>query len=100
MSETTSDEVLVAQVQGELEMQLARDLLNRHGIPNRYQGEALRLTHGFTADGLARVFIYVPGRWAEQARELLAALEDGTLALEDGDGPAEGTPREAWKDLP
>ncbi len=100
MSESTSDEVLVTQVQGEMELQLVRDLLERHGIPSRYQGEALRLTHGFTADGLARVFIYVPTAWAERAKELLAALDDGALALDDDDGPAEGTPREAWKDLP
>ncbi len=100
MSEDTSIEVLVHQAQGEMELQLVRDLLNRHRIPNRYQGEALRLTHGFTADGLARVFIYVPTAWAGRAQELLAALEDGSLALEDGDAPEEGTPREAWRDLP
>jgi hypothetical protein len=100
MSETGADEVLVHTCQGELEMQLARDLLNRHAIPNRYQGEALRLTHGFTADGLAMVRIYVPTEHAERARELLAALADGELALEEGDGPNEGTPRKDWKNLP
>ena len=94
------DEVLVHNCHGELELQLVRDLLNRHNIPNRYQGEALRLTHGFTANGLALVRIYVPIAHAERAQELLAAFNTGELALEEGDGPAESTPREDWKKLP
>jgi hypothetical protein len=94
------DEELVFSAQGELELQLVRDLLDRHGVPSRYQGEALRLTHGFTADGLARVRIFVPLEHAARARDLLAALHEGDLALTEEDGPAEGTPREAWKDLP
>lgn len=94
------DEELVFQAQGELELQLVRDLLDRHGIPSRYQGEALRLTHGFTADGLATVRIFVPIAHVARAQEVLAALREGALALREGDGPAEGTPREGWKDLP
>jgi hypothetical protein len=96
----TPREVLVYKCQGELELQLARDLLNRHGIPNRYQGEALRLTHGFTADGLALVRIYVPAEHSQRAIELLAALEGGELALEEGDGPATEVARKDWKNLP
>jgi hypothetical protein len=94
------DEEMVFRAAGELELQLVRGLLDRHGIPNRYQGEALRLTHGFTADGLAQVRIYVPLVHAARARELLQALEAGALALEEGDCPEEGTPREGWKYLP
>lgn len=100
MTDPSQDEVLVYRAQGELEMQLIRDLLNRHDIPNRYQGEALRLTHGFTADGLAQVRIFVPTEHAERALEVLAAYEAGDLALEDGDGPTASTPREDWKNLP
>jgi hypothetical protein len=96
----SDDEVLIHRVQGELELQLVRDLLDRHGIPNRYQGEALRLTHGFTADGLAQVRFFVPTAFADQARELLAAFDAGELALEEGDGPDQGTPRGDWKNLP
>jgi hypothetical protein len=96
----THDEVLVYRCQGELELQLARDLLDRHSIPNRYQGEALRLTHGFTADGLALVRIYVPNDYAERAVELLAALEEGELALEDSEGESDIVAREDWKKLP
>jgi hypothetical protein len=94
------DEVLVHRCQGELELQLIRDLLDRHGIPNRYQGEALRLTHGFTADGLAQVRIFVPSDYAERAQELIAALDTGALALEEGDGPEQSVPRKDWKNLP
>ena len=94
------DEILVHLAQGELELQLVRDLLNRHSIPNRYQGEALRLTHGFTADGLATVRIFVPTEHAERAQHIIAAYDAGELALEEGDGPSEGTPREDWKNLP
>ena len=94
------DEVLVHRCQGEFELQLARDLLNRHDIPNRYQGEALRITHGLGADGLALVRICVPTEHAPRALELLAALEGGELALEDGDGLAAEVSRKDWKNLP
>jgi len=97
---SSGDEVLVHLAQGELEMQLVRDLLNRHDIPNRYQGEALRLTHGFTTDGLATVRIFVPTEHAERAIQILAAYDAGELALEEGEGPDEITPREDWKNLP
>jgi hypothetical protein len=100
MFDDDSDEELVFQAEGELELQLVRSLLDRHGIPNRYQGEALRLTYGLTADGLAQVRIFVPLFHAAQARELLRALQEGALALGEEDGPPEGTPREGWKDLP
>ncbi len=100
MADTSPDEILVHCCQGELELQLVRDLLERHGIPNRYQGEALRLTHGFTADGLAQVRIFVPTAWAEQAQELLAAFDAGDLALEEGEGPESEVPRMDWKNLP
>ncbi len=94
------EEVLVHCAQGELEMQLVRDLLDRHDIPNRYQGEALRITHGFTADGLAAVRIFVPAAHAERAMELLAALDTGELALEEGEGPDAEVARKDWKNLP
>lgn len=100
MIDEEPDEELVFKAEGELELQLVRDLLGRHGIPNRYQGEALRLTYGLTTDGLALVRIFVPIEHAARARELIQALEDGALALEEGDGPAEGTPRDGWRDLP
>ena len=94
------DEELVFHAQGELELQLVRDLLERHGLPCRYQGEALRLTHGFTADGLATVRIYVPNEHVAEARELLAAFQQGAFALAEGEGPPEGTLRADWKRLP
>jgi len=97
---SSGDEVLVHLAQGELEMQLVRDLLNRHDIPNRYQGEALRLTHGFTANGLAQVRIFVPTEHAERAMQILAAYDAGDLALEEGEGSDEITPRKDWKNLP
>ncbi len=100
MADDKVDEVLVYVAQGEMEHQLVHDLLDRHGIPCRYQGEGLRLTHMFTIDGLAEVKLYVPTRFAEQAQGVLEAFEAGDLALEDGDAPTEGTPREDWKKLP
>ena len=47
------------------------------------RGEALRKTHGLTLDGLGMVQILVRESDADPARELLAAVERGELALEE-----------------
>ena len=93
-------EIPVFTAQGEVEARLVASLLDKHDIPHRTQGEAVRLTHMFTVDGLGAVRFFVPEPWAEAARELLARLEEGGLSLQDDDFPGEGTPRDRWKELP
>lgn len=67
------DLVEVATAQGEMEGQLIRSLLESSGIESVLSGEALRLTHGFTVDGLARVRVLVRAEDAETARAIIAA---------------------------
>lgn len=68
---------------GEIHAQQVRAFLEAHDIPCRLRGEALRLTHGFTVDGLGQVEILVPVEHADRARTLLAAADAGDLRLSD-----------------
>jgi hypothetical protein len=67
--------------------------LRGNGIPARAHQEALGAVLGLTVDGLGEVSILVPEEYADRARELLAAGEQGTLELDDKDattGPEPG----------
>jgi hypothetical protein len=83
-----NDEMVTVQTaQGEIEEQQVRAFLEANGIPTFVRGEALRKTHGFVLDGLGEVQIQVASDDAERARELLEAVEDGALSLEDDEAP-------------
>lgn len=73
----------IATANGEFHAQQIRAFLEAHGITCAFRGEALRLTHGFTVDGLGQVEILVPADQAERARSLLAAADAGDLWLGD-----------------
>jgi len=66
-------DVYVAQ--GEVDAQVVRSLLDAHGIDCILSGEALRLTHGFTVNGLGEVRVLVRESDAEAARELIATRD-------------------------
>lgn len=68
-----AEPVEVWRSHGELEAQVIRALLESNGITSILSGEALRITHGFTMDGLAEVRILVRAEDAERAREIIAA---------------------------
>jgi hypothetical protein len=63
--------------------------LRGSGIPARAHGEAIGTVLALTMDGLGEVSILVPEEYENQAREVLAAGEQGTLELNDADTPAE-----------
>ena len=86
----SDDLITVYLAQGEVEEAQVRIFLEAHGIPCAGRGEALRKTHGFILDGLGEVRIEVAAEHAEQARELLAAVERGELGLEAELMPEEG----------
>lgn len=69
------DLVEVWRAQGEMDAQLVRSILDGSGIDSMHHGEALRLTHAFTVDGLAEVRIFVREEDAHSARELLVVSE-------------------------
>ena len=78
--------IVVHTAQGELEETQMRSFLNAHGFPTSARGEALRKTHGLTLDGLGQVEILVAPEHAADAKELLAAAEEGVLALSEDNG--------------
>ena len=78
-----SDENCVYQTNGDPEAQQIKAFLAAHGIPCAFRGEALRMTHGFTLNGLGVVRICVPAELVDKARQLLARAESGELDLPD-----------------
>lgn len=78
-----SDEVTVFTAQGEMEARQIVAFLGAHGIPSRIHGEALRLTHGLTLDGLGQAEVRVPRDHAAAAMDLLARADRGELALHE-----------------
>jgi predicted amidophosphoribosyltransferase len=70
-----SDLVEVWYAQGEMDAQLVRSLLESNGIESMLSGESLRLTHGFTVDGLAEVRILVRADDAKRACDVIASLD-------------------------
>ncbi len=60
---------------GEMDAQLMRSLLESSGISSMFSGESLRLTHGFTVDGLAKVRILVREEDAKRACEIISSLD-------------------------
>jgi hypothetical protein len=77
------DQIAIATADGEFHAQQIRAFLEAHGVACAFRGEALRLTHGFTLDGLGQVEIVVPADQAERARSLLAAADAGELRIGD-----------------
>ena len=72
--EKKSNLVEVWHTQGEVDAQLVRSLLDSNGIESMLSGESLRLTHGFTVDGLAEVKILVREEDAKRACDVIASL--------------------------
>ena len=79
----TKDENCVYKTNGDIEAQQIKAFLAAHGIPCQFRGEALRMTHGFTLDGLGVVRICVPGPMVDEARELLARADAGEWSISD-----------------
>ena len=74
-NQEAGDLVEVWHTQGEMDAQLVRSLLESSGIESMLSGEALRLTHGFTVNGLAQVKILVRADDAKRACDVIASLD-------------------------
>jgi len=74
---------VIVTADGEIQAQQIRAFLDAHGIACAFRGESLRLTHGFTVDGLGKVDIFVPDEDVARARALLAEADTGALRLDD-----------------
>jgi hypothetical protein len=68
---------------GEFDAQQVKAFLAAHGIPCEFRGEALRVTHALTLDGLGEVRIHVRPEHVERARALLRQVEAGEMTLEE-----------------
>ena len=77
-----SEDTCVHVANGEFNAQQVRAFLEVHGITCEFRGEALRMTHGMTLDGLGEVRIHVRPEHVVRARELLERAEAGELDLE------------------
>ena len=64
---------------GEAEANIVKGLLESLGIQCAIQGESLRITHGFTLDGLAEVRILV--HEADRPRALEAISSSGDMKM-------------------
>jgi hypothetical protein len=80
---STSEYVVVTTVPGQFMEEQVRAFLAAHGIATHVRGEALRVTHGITLDGLGAVDILVASADAACARELLMHADRGDFALGD-----------------
>ena len=60
---------------GEMDAQIIRSVLESNGIDAILSGESLRLTHGFTVDGLAEVRILVRPEDAKRSHEIIGTME-------------------------
>jgi len=83
MSSQDTDYVKITTVHGPIEENQLVSFLRAHDIPVRIRGEAIRRIHGITVDGIGAADVEVPVRFERAARELLAQVEDGELALPD-----------------
>ena len=66
--------VEVWKAHGEMNAQHIRSVLEGDGIVSLISGEAVRLTHGITVNGLAEVKILVRKEDEHRAREVIAAF--------------------------
>ena len=75
--------VVISVVQGQFAEAQIKAFLEAHGIPCELRGEALRVTHAISVDGIGAAEVLVPAEQADEARDLLAQAERGELAIDD-----------------
>ncbi len=83
-----ADIVCVAEVYGVLEGEWCRSQLEANSIPVMLSSEAAGSAYRVTVGALGRVQVFVPARFAEQAREILAAKGDEHEAASSAPGPS------------
>ena len=75
--------VVISTVQGQFVEAQIKAFLEAHGIPCQLRGEALRVTHAISIDGIGAAEVLVPEEVADTARDLLARADRGELAIDD-----------------
>lgn len=75
--------VVISIVQGQFAEAQIKAFLEAHDIPCELRGEALRVTHAISIDGIGAAEVLVPADRAEEARNLLGRAERGELAIDE-----------------
>ena len=75
--------VVISIVQGQFAEAQIKAFLEAHDIPCELRGEALRVTHAISIDGIGAAEVLVPADRAEEARNLLDRAERGELAIDE-----------------
>ena len=84
-----TNEVELTRVPGGINAESIVAALRGRGIPATTRGEAIGQIYGLTLDGLGEVSILVPEENLEEARLILAAAEQGDLAISDSEASEE-----------
>ncbi len=71
--------VSVFTVQGELQAEIFRGLLEAQGVPVQLSGEGVARVYGLTAGPLAEVDILVPETKLSEAQDVIRAYEAGVF---------------------
>ena len=82
--------VTVASYWNDAEAGMAKSLLEAHGIPAVLSSEVPHSVMPVTVDGIGEVQVRVPSSLADEAREILREVFDGT----PHDGPDDARPDE------
>lgn len=85
------DYVLAYVAEGKLAAEMIRLRLESFGIEVVMAQESLGATYGFTAGPLGETNIFVPKTQLEDAKNVLKAIENGSLeaSADEGDGGSE-----------
>ena len=85
--------VTVASYWNDAEAGMAKSLLEAHGIPAVLSSEVPHSVMPVTVNGMGEVQVRVPSSMADDAREILREIFDGTPHTDDGDaGTDDGNP--------
>jgi hypothetical protein len=75
--------VSVYSANGQLHAEMVKLLLESAGIRVLLAGESVGRSYGLNMGTMGEVEVFVPGEQAQEARELLAAMERGDLETPD-----------------
>ncbi len=70
------DITCIAEVYGVLEGEWCKSLLEANGVPVMLSSEAAGSVYRVAVGSLGRVQVFVPSRFADQARQILAARDN------------------------
>lgn len=83
---------VVYRVNGQLNAESIKLLLESNGVQVMLAGESIGTVYGLGIGPLAEVEILVPTAQVETAQEILHAMENGELELPDQDVPGDDNP--------